>query len=102
MRRCEWAKGELDIAYHDNEWGKVIKDDRKFFEMIVLEGFQAGLSWHGVLQKREAMRVAFDGFDPEKIKLYGETEIAKFMQNEGLIRNRLKLKSLATNALAFL
>ena len=102
MRRCEWAKGELDIAYHDNEWGKVIKDDRKFFEMIVLEGFQAGLSWHGVLQKREAMRAAFDSFDPEKIKLYAEAEIAKFMQNEGLIRNRLKLKSLATNALAFL
>ncbi|WP_459881738.1 DNA-3-methyladenine glycosylase I [Campylobacter concisus] len=102
MRRCEWAKDELDIAYHDNEWGKVIKDDRKFFEMIVLEGFQAGLSWHGVLQKREAMRAAFDGFDPEKIKLYGEAEIAKFMQNEGLIRNKLKLKSLATNALAFL
>ena len=102
MRRCEWAKGELDIAYHDNEWGKVVKDDRKFFEMIVLEGFQAGLSWHGVLQKREAMREAFDGFDPEKIKLYGEAEIAKFMQNERLIRNRLKLKSLAINALAFL
>ena len=102
MRRCEWAKGELDIAYHDNEWGKVIKDDRKFFEMIVLEGFQAGLSWHGVLQKREAMREAFDGFDPEKIKLYGDDEIAKFMQNERLIRNRLKLKSLSTNALVFL
>ena len=102
MRRCEWAKGELDIAYHDNEWGKVIKDDRKFFEMIVLEGFQAGLSWHGVLLKREAMRAAFDGFDPEKIKLYGEAEIAKFMQNEGLIRNKLKLKSLSANALAFL
>lgn len=102
MRRCEWAKGELDIVYHDNEWGKVVKEDRKFFEMIVLEGFQAGLSWHGVLQKREAMREAFDGFDPEKIKLYGEAEIAKFMQNERLIRNRLKLKSLSANALAFL
>ena len=102
MRRCEWAKGELDIAYHDNEWGKVVKDDRNFFEMIVLEGFQAGLSWHGVLQKREAMREAFDGFDPEKIKLYGEAEIAKFMQNERLIRNRLKLKSLSVNAIAFL
>ena len=102
MRRCEWAKGELDIAYHDNEWGKVVKEDRKFFEMIVLEGFQAGLSWHGVLQKREAMREAFDGFDPEKIKFYGEDEIAKFMQNERLIRNRLKLKSLSANALAFL
>ena len=102
MRRCEWAKGEPDIAYHDNEWGKVVKDDRKFFEMIVLEGFQAGLSWHGVLQKREAMREAFDGFYPEKIKLYGEDEIAKFMQNERLIRNRLKLKSLSQNARAFL
>lgn len=102
MRRCEWAKGELDISYHDNEWGKAIKDDRKFFEMIVLEGFQAGLSWHGVLQKREAMREAFDGFDPEKIKLYDEAEIAKFMQNERLIRNRLKLKSLSANAIAFL
>ena len=102
MRRCEWAKGELDIAYHDNEWGKVIKDDRKFFEMIVLEGFQAGLSWHGVLQKREAMRAAFDGFDPQILAGYDGAKIDALMQTEGIIKNRAKLTSLAANANAFL
>ncbi len=100
--RCPWAKSENDIVYHDTEWGVPSHDDNYLFEMLILEGFQAGLSWHGVLQKREAMREAFDGFDPEKIKLYGEDEIAKFMQNERLIRNRLKLKSLSVNALALL
>lgn len=102
MRRCEWAKSELDAIYHDNEWGKIVKDDEKFFEMIVLEAFQAGLSWHGVLMKRDAMRAAFDGFNPHIIKDYGEAEVAKFMQDERLIRNRLKLNSLAVNARVFL
>lgn len=102
MKRCEWAKGELYEAYHDNEWGKVVKDDQKFFEMIVLEGFQAGLSWIGVLKKREAMREAFDGFNPKIVQFYDDAKIDKFMQDERLIRNRLKLNSLAPNAKAFL
>ena len=100
--RCDWAeKSELERVYHDREWGKLIKDDAKFFELIVLEGFQAGISWHAVLLKREAMRAAFDGFDARKISLYGEEQTAKFMQNPALIRNRLKLNSLAANARAF-
>ena len=101
--RCNWAeKSELERVYHDEEWGKLVKDDAKFFELIVLEGFQAGISWHAVLLKREAMRAAFDGFDARKISLYGEEQTAKFMQNPALIRNRLKLNSLAANARAFL
>ena len=79
-----------------------MKDDAKFFELTLLEGFQAGISWHAVLLKREAMRAAFDGFDAHKISLYGEEQTAKFMQNPALIRNRLKLNSLAANARAFL
>ncbi|WP_314703681.1 DNA-3-methyladenine glycosylase I [Campylobacter rectus] len=101
--RCDWAeKSELERVYHDEEWGKLVKDDAKFFELIVLESFQAGISWHAVLLKREAMRAAFDGFDARKISLYGEEQTAKFMQNPALIRNRLKLNSLAANARAFL
>ena len=101
--RCDLAeKSELERVYHDEEWGRLVKDDAKFFELIVLEGFQAGISWHAVLLKREAMRAAFDGFDAHKISLYGEEQTAKFMQNPALIRNRLKLNSLAANARAFL
>ena len=101
--RCDWAeKSDLERVYHDEEWGKLIKDDAKFFELIILEGFQAGISWHAVLLKREAMRAAFDGFDAHKISLYGEEQTAKFMQNPALIRNRLKLNSLTANARAFL
>ena len=78
--RCDWAeKSELERVYHDEEWGRLVKDDAKFFELIVLEGFQAGISWHAVLLKREAMRAAFDGFDAHKISLYGEEQTAKFM-----------------------
>ena len=96
--RCDWAeKSELERVYHDKEWGKLVKDDAKFFELTLLEGFQAGISWHAVLLKREAMRAAFDGFDARKISLYGEEQTAKFMQNPALIRNRLKLNSLAAN-----
>ncbi len=85
--RCDWAeKSDLERVYHDEEWGRLIKDDAKFFELIVLEGFQAGISWHAVLLKREAMRAAFDGFDAHKISLYGEEQTAKFMQNPALIR----------------
>ncbi|MGP1485794.1 MAG: DNA-3-methyladenine glycosylase I [Campylobacter sp.] len=101
--RCPWCeKDELYKNYHDNEWGKIVSDDRKFFEFIMLEAFQAGLSWHGILKKRAAMKVAFDDFDPVKIQHYGEAEIGKFMQDKNLIRNLLKLNSLAVNAKAFL
>ena len=102
-KRCPWCeKDDLYRAYHDDEWGELQTDDRKLFEMIVLESMQAGISWHVVLKKREAMRAAFDGFDARKISLYGEEQTAKFMQNPALIRNRLKLSSLAANARAFL
>jgi len=101
--RCDRAeKSDLERVYHDEERSRLVKDDAKFFELIVLEGFQAGISWHAVLLKREAMRAAFDGFDARKISLYGKEQTAKFMQKPALNRNRLKLNSLATNARAFL
>ena len=101
--RCEWCeKDDLYRAYHDNEWGEAVKDDRALFEHIVLESMQAGLSWHVVLKKREAMRAAFDGFDANVIKDYGDAEINRFLADERLIRNRLKLCSLRHNARAFL
>lgn len=101
--RCEWCeKDDLYRAYHDNEWGEVVKDDRALFEHIVLESMQAGISWHVVLKKREAMRAAFDGFDANVIKDYGDAEINRFLADERLIRNRLKLCSLRHNARAFL
>lgn len=101
--RCDRAeKSDLERVYHDEERSRLVKDDAKFFELIVLEGFRAGISRHSVLLKREAMRAAFDGFDARKISLYGEEQTAKFMQNPALIRNHLKLNSLAANARAFL
>ncbi|CAD7288536.1 DNA-3-methyladenine glycosylase I [Campylobacter suis] len=103
MLRCTWAnKSELDIYHHDHEWGKVLKDENKFFEMISLECFQAGLSWSGILKKRSAMRTAFDNFDASKIALYDDDKIEKFMQDSTLIRNRAKLKALVSNAKVYL
>lgn len=101
--RCAWA-GELPIyvAYHDHEWGRPVHDDRRLFEMLVLEGMQAGLSWITVLKKREAFRAAFDGFDPAKVAVYGEEKMRELLANEGIIRNRLKLNAAVTNAKAFL
>ena len=101
--RCSWA-GELPIYidYHDNEWGRPVHDDNKLFEMLILEGMQAGLSWITVLKKREAFRDAFDGFIPGKVALYGEAKIQKLLTNEGIIRNRLKINAAVTNARAFL
>ncbi len=102
-KRCPWA-GDLPIYvdYHDAEWGRPVHDDRKLFEMLVLEGMQAGLSWLTVLKKREAFRQAFDGFDPEKVALYGEDKIRELLANEAIIRNRLKVRAAVTNAKAFL
>lgn len=101
--RCPWA-GETKIYndYHDFEWGKEEHNDIKLFEMLILEGAQAGLSWITVLKKREAYRKAFDGFNPKKVALYDEKKIAELMQNEGIIRNRLKIQSAIGNAKAFL
>lgn len=101
--RCSWAeKDELSRRYHDEEWGIPVYDDQKFFEMLVLEYMQAGLSWSIVLKKREAMREAFDQFQPEKIARYTENQIAEFLENEKLIRNKRKLATLPKNAQAFL
>ena len=101
--RCSWA-GDLPIYidYHDNEWGRPEHDDNKLFEMLILEGMQAGLSWITILKKREAFRTAFDGFDPKKVALYDDKKIQKLLSNQGIIRNRLKVNAAVTNAKAFL
>jgi len=101
--RCSWA-GDMPIYidYHDKEWGRPVHDDRKLFEMFILEGAQAGLSWITVLKKREAYREAFDRFDPEKIARYDDKKIEELMANEGIIRNRLKINGAVTNAKLFL
>ena len=101
--RCSWA-GDLPIYvdYHDNEWGRPVHDDRKLFEMLILEGMQAGLSWLTVLKKRDAFRAAFDGFDPHKVALYTDDKIHELLTDKGIIRNRLKINAAVTNARAFL
>jgi len=98
-KRCCWC-GELPIYvdYHDNEWGRPVHDDRKLFEMLILEGAQAGLSWLTILKKRKNYRKAFDNFDPVKVALYDDAKIEELMQNPGIIRNRLKIKSAVANA----
>jgi len=92
----------LYIDYHDNEWGRPVHDDRKLFEMLILEGMQAGLSWATVLKKREAFRDAFDDFDPTKIARYDDGRIQELLANKGIIRNRLKINAAVTNAKLFL
>lgn len=101
--RCKWAGDDpLLIRYHDEEWGVPVHDDRRLFEMIVLEGAQAGLSWMTVLRKREGYRRAFDGFDPRAVARYGPKEVARLLGDEGIIRNRLKVESTISNARAVL
>lgn len=100
--RCFGSGIKIYEDYHDNEWGRPVYDDNKLFEMLILEGVQAGLSWITVLKKREEYRKAFDNFDPEKIALYGETKINELIQNKGIIRNRRKIDAAITNAKAFL
>jgi DNA-3-methyladenine glycosylase I len=102
IERCPWPEGDLYIAYHDTEWGVPLHDDRALFEFLILEGAQAGLSWHTVLKKRENYRSAFDHFDPEKVARYTPAKIKKLLANPGLIRNRLKIDSAVRNAGAFL
>jgi DNA-3-methyladenine glycosylase I len=100
--RCGWAKGDQYIAYHDEEWGVPVHDDRLLFEFLILEGAQAGLSWSTILNKREAYRKAFAGFDPRKVARFDEEKIASLLENPGIVRNRLKIQSSVANAQAFL
>jgi DNA-3-methyladenine glycosylase I len=100
--RCAWARSELMIRYHDEEWGTPVHDDRKLFEFLILEGAQAGLSWETILNKRENFRAAFDGFDARVIAGYKAKKISQLMKNPGIVRNRLKVASAVRNAKAFL
>src|SRR5579885_1837173 len=100
--RCPWPTDELYCKYHDEEWGVPVHDDRVLFEFLILEGAQAGLSWHTVLKKRENYRAAFDNFDAEKVARYGAKHIAALLNNPGIIRNKLKIHSAVANAKAFL
>ena len=104
MKRCEWVdtKNPLYVKYHDDEWGVPIHDDKKLFELLILEGAQAGLSWSTVLKKRENYRRAFNNFDYEEIANYDKDKIKKLLENEGIIRNRLKIESAIRNAKIFL
>jgi len=101
--RCEWAnRGPREMAYHDREWGVPVHDDRLLFEFLILEGAQAGLSWSIVLKKREALRKAFDEFEPAKVACYGKEKIQKLLENPELIRNPAKIVSAVRNARSFL
>lgn len=103
QKRCEWCLDDpLYIAYHDDEWGVPLHNERKLFEMIVLEGAQAGLSWLTILRKRENYREAFDGFDPEKVAVYGRKDIERLLANPGIVRNRLKIEAAIGNARVYL
>src|ERR1051325_2988012 len=102
MPRCPWAKADLMIAYHDQEWGRPVHDDRTFFEFLILEGAQAGLSWETILNKRAAYIKAFAGFDPAKVARFTARDQARLLKNEGIVRNRLKIAAAITNARAFL
>jgi DNA-3-methyladenine glycosylase I len=101
-KRCFWATTPLSIAYHDDEWGVPVHDDTRLFEFLILEGAQAGLSWETILRKRENYRAAFDGFDPTKVAKYNQRKITALLNNEGIIRNKLKINSAVSNAKAFL
>jgi DNA-3-methyladenine glycosylase I len=102
LTRCAWARNELAIRYHDEEWGVPVHNDRTWFEFLILEGAQAGLSWDTILRKREAYRAAFDNFDPAKVARYNQRKLDSLLKNEGIIRNRLKIASAVLNAKAFL
>lgn len=103
-KRCEWAAGQFHeyTRYHDEEWGVPVHDDNKHFEFLILEGAQAGLSWATVLKRREGYRSAFAAFDPEKVAAFDEQKVEELLQYEGIIRNRLKVRSAVTNAQKFL
>jgi len=100
--RCSWARTELMIRYHDEEWGVPAHDDRTLFEFLILEGAQAGLSWETILNKRENYRAAFDNFDAERVALYDRRKVAQLLKNPGIVRNRLKVASAIRNAQALM
>lgn len=101
--RCDWCLGDPDyVKYHDEEWGVQVKDDRKLFEFLILEGAQAGLSWLTILKRREGYRKAFADFDPEVVAKFDETKIQELLQDTGIIRNKLKVRATVSNAIAFL
>jgi DNA-3-methyladenine glycosylase I len=100
--RCHWASNEWNVPYHDEEWGVPLHDDRKWFELLIMEGAQAGLSWDTVLRKRNRYREVFDGFDPEKVARYDAKKVRQLLSDPGIIRNRLKIAATISNARAFL
>ncbi len=103
VARCGWANDDpLYIAYHDREWGTPLHDDRGLFELLILEGAQAGLSWITVLRKRESYRAAFDNFEPSMVAQYGERKLARLLEDPGIIRNRRKIEAAVVNAKAFI
>lgn len=103
MKRCTWCNldNELYVKYHDEEWGKLMLSDAYLFEMLILESFQAGLSWECILNKRDSFRLAFDNFDIEKIINYDENKINELLKNKKIIRNKLKIKAAINNAKIF-
>jgi len=102
MNRCAWAKNELSIPYHDQEWGVPVHDDRLLFEFLVLEGAQAGLSWDTILRKRARYREVFDNFEPAVVARYGKRKVNALLGDAGIVRNRLKIAAAIANAQAFL
>jgi DNA-3-methyladenine glycosylase I len=100
--RCHWAQNELNIPYHDEEWGVPVHEEKKWFEFLILEGAQAGLSWDTILRKRARYREVLDGFDPAKVAGYDKKKVRELLKDEGIIRNKLKINSAIANAQAFL
>jgi DNA-3-methyladenine glycosylase I len=100
--RCTWARSPLDVAYHDREWGVPVRDDRRLFELLLLEGAQAGLSWSTILAKRAAYRRAFAGFDPRRVARFGAGDVRRLLADAGIVRNRAKIAAAVANARAFL
>ncbi len=102
MKRCPWASSDLAVAYHDEEWGRPVHDDRVLFEFLILEGAQAGLSWETILKKRDHYRTVFDNFEPGFVARYNKRKIESLLKDPGIVRNRLKVESSVRNAKAFL
>src|SRR5437016_7025103 len=102
LARCHWARSELNISYHDQEWGVPVHDEKKWFEFLILEGAQAGLSWDTILRKRARYRDVFDGFDPEKVARYDKKKVRELLRDPGIIRNKLKIDAAIENAGAFM
>ena len=101
-KRCAWAKDDLDIVYHDEEWGVPQHNDEKLFEFLILEGAQAGLSWNTILNRRDGYRIAFSNFDADLVSKYAQNDVEQLMQNKAIIRNRLKINSAINNAKKFI